>query len=360
MPKFHTLQVKEVRTETPDCVSIAFDVPDALKADYTFTQGQYLTLKTDINGEDVRRSYSICSSPFEEELRVAVKHVEDGRFSTFANQKLQAGDTLDVMTPMGKFYTELDENNEKQYIAFAAGSGITPVMSILKAVLKVEPKSSFTLFYGNRNFESIIFREAIEALKNKYLERLSVHHVLSREVLGSPLFNGRINGEKCQQFCKAFFDVEQVDDYFLCGPEDMIFSVKDTLEEKGVDKKRIHFELFTTPTTKAAKTKKTKITTPLPSKSDSQITVILDGDAFDFSLHANGDNILDTALKNGADLPFACKGGVCCTCRAKILEGEVEMDVNYALEPDEVAAGFVLTCQSHPRTKKVVVSFDEK
>lgn len=360
MPKFHTLQVKEVRTETPDCVSVAFDVPDALKADYAFIQGQYLTLKTDIDGEDVRRSYSICSSPLEQELRVAVKHVEGGRFSTFANQKLQAGDTLDVMTPMGKFYTELDKNNEKQYVAFAAGSGITPVMSILKTVLEVEPKSSFTLFYGNRNFESIIFREAIEALKNKHLERLSIHHILSREVLGSPLFNGRINGEKCEQFCKAFFDVEQVDDYFLCGPEDMIFSVKNTLEEKGVDTKRIHFELFTTPTTKATKTKKTEITTPLPSESDSKITVILDGDAFDFSLHSNGDNILDAALKNGADLPFACKGGVCCTCRAKILEGEVEMDVNYALEPDEVAAGFVLTCQSHPRTEKVVVSFDEK
>jgi len=360
MPKFHTLQVKEVRKETPDCVSVAFGVPDALKVDYDFIQGQYLTLKTNINGEEVRRSYSICSSPLDDELRVAIKHVEDGRFSTFANQKLQTDDMLDVMTPMGKFYTELDENNEKHYVAFAAGSGITPVMSILKTVLAVEPKSRFTLFYGNRNFESIIFREAIEALKNKYLERLSVHHILSREVLGSPLFNGRIDADKCRQFCKVFFDAKEISEYFLCGPEDMIFSVKDTLEEQGVDKKRIHFELFTTPTTKAVQTKKSdKVVTP-SSESDSQITVILDGDAFDFSLSATGDNILDTALKNGADLPFACKGGVCCTCRAKILEGEVKMDVNYALEPDEVAAGFVLTCQSHPRTDKVVVSFDEK
>jgi len=360
MPKFHTLTVKEVRRETPDCVSIAFDVPSALQADYKFIQGQYLTLKTDIKGEDIRRSYSICSSPLDDELRVAVKHVEDGRFSTYANAILKADDSLDVMTPMGKFYTPLDASNKKQYVAFAAGSGITPVMSIMKTVLEVEPNSRFTLFYGNKNFDSIIFREEVEALKNKYLQRLSVHHILSREVLGSALFNGRIDGEKCEKFCTVFFDTTQVDEYFLCGPEEMIFAVKDTLEAHNVDKKRIHFELFTTPTTQAAKPKTRTTATPLFSESDSQITVILDGDAFDFRLGADGENILDTALKNGADLPFACKGGVCCTCRAKILEGEVEMDVNYALEPDEVAAGFVLTCQSHPRTEKVVVSFDEK
>ncbi len=360
MPKFHKLRVREVRRETPDAVSIAFDVPDALKADYEFVQGQYLTLKTDIKGEDVRRSYSICTGPLEGDLRVAVKHVKDGRFSTYANETLKAGDQLDVMTPMGKFYTQLDAANEKQYVAFAAGSGITPVMSILKTVLELEPRSRFTLFYGNKNFDSIIFREEIEALKNKHLDRLSVHHVLSREVLGSPLFNGRIDAEKCEQFCQVFFDVKQVDDYFLCGPEEMIFAVKETLEAQQVDTKRIHFELFTTPTTKKVKPKPEAAPSPTPRESDSNITVILDGDAFDFRLGKHGDNILDTALKNGADLPFACKGGVCCTCRAKILEGKVEMDVNYALEPDEVEAGFVLTCQSHPLTKKVVVSFDEK
>jgi len=360
MPKFYTLKVKEVRRETPDCVSIAFDVPQDLKADYKFIQGQYLTLRTDIGGEDVRRSYSICSSPLDAELRVAVKHVPQGLFSTFANQKLQSGDALSVMTPMGKFFTELDENHAKHYVGFAAGSGITPVMSIMKTVLQREPKSHFTLFYGNKNFDSIIFREEIEALKNQYLGRLSIHHVLSREVLGSPLFNGRINAEKCAQFCKVFFDAKEVDEYFLCGPEEMIFAVKDTLTDLGVAPKRIHFELFTTAATKNIKPKTKTDHSPTPSKSDSQITVILDGDAFDFPLNSVGDNILDAALKNGADLPFACKGGVCCTCRAKVLEGKVEMDVNYALEADEVEAGFVLTCQSHPRTPKVVISFDEK
>jgi len=360
MPKFNTLTVTEVRRETPDCVSIAFDVPTALKSDYKFVQGQYLTLRTDIEKEDVRRSYSICSSPLDAELRVAVKHVPQGLFSTFANQKLQAGDTLNVMTPMGKFFTEVNENNEKQYVGFAAGSGITPLMSILKTVLRSEPKSTFTLFYGNKNFDSIIFREEIEALKNQYLGRLSIHHILSRETLGSPLFNGRINAEKCEQFCKVFFEPKEVDEYFLCGPEEMIFSVKETLENLNVAAKRIHLELFTTATSKKIKPKITTDHSPTPSESDSQITVILDGDAFDFPLNSVGENILDAALKNGADLPFACKGGVCCTCRAKVLEGKVEMDVNYALEPDEVAAGFVLTCQAHPRTEKVVISFDEK
>ncbi len=360
MPKFHTLTVKEVRRETPDCVSIAFDVPQELKADYQFAQGQYLTLRTDINGEDLRRSYSICSSPLDAELRVAVKHVPQGRFSTFANQKLQSGDTLSVMTPMGKFFTALHEQHDKHYVGFAAGSGITPIMSIMKTVLQSEPKSHFTLFYGNKNFESIIFREAIEALKNQYIGSLSVHHVLSRETLGSPLFNGRINAEKCEQFCKVFFDAKEVDEYFLCGPEEMIFAVKDTLEGLNVDSKKIHFELFTTAATKNVKPKIKPDHSPTPSESDSQITVILDGDAFDFPLNAVGDNILDAALKNGADLPFACKGGVCCTCRAKVLEGKVEMDVNYALEADEIEAGFVLTCQAHPRTEKVIISFDEK
>jgi len=300
----------------------------------------------------------ITTSPAEEDLRVAVKWVKGGRFSSYANETLQAGEELDVMTPMGKFGVQISDKPDKQYVAFAAGSGITPIISIMKTVLEQEPTSHFTLFYGNKNFDSIIFREEIEALKNNHLEQVSVHHILSREALGSPLFKGRIDGQKCEAYSKVFFDAKAVDDYLLCGPEEMIFAVKDQLEADGVDGKRIHFELFTTAATKKAPP--LVIPEDAANKDDSQITIILDGDAIDFPLGAYSDNILDAALKQGADLPFACKGGVCCTCRAKVLEGEVEMHVNYALEPDEVEAGFVLTCQSRPRTPKVVISFDEK
>jgi ring-1,2-phenylacetyl-CoA epoxidase subunit PaaE len=357
MPKFHILSVKEVRKETADTVSVAFDVPVELQSEYDFIQGQYLTLRKEINGEDVRRSYSICASPLDNEVRVAIKKVEDGRFSTFANEVLQAGDSLEVMTPMGRFYTELKPENDKRYVAFAAGSGITPIMSIMKTVLKTEPNSEFILFYGNRKTDSIIFKEEIEALKNIYLERLSVYHVLSREALGSPLFEGRIDKERTAKFCNLFLDVNTVDEFFLCGPEEMIFGVKDQLAELGVDAKKVHFELFTSPAGKLG-AKKAKKKAPV-TEGLNDVSIILDGHSYSFQLGEAGKNILDAALAEGADLPFACKGGVCCTCRAKVKEGSVNMDVNYALEPWEVEQGFVLTCQSHPTSKKVVVDFDE-
>lgn len=357
MPKFHTLNVKEVRKETEDTVSVAFDVPSDLQSDYKFIQGQYLTLKTMINGEEVRRSYSICASPMDGELRVAIKKVEEGRFSTFANEVLKANDTLEVMTPMGRFYTEITANQSKKYVAFAAGSGITPIISIMKTVLQTEPQSEFVLFYGNQKTDTIIFKEAIDGLKNTYMQRLSVYHVLSREAIGSPLFEGRIDKARCEKFCNLFLDVESVDEFFMCGPESMIFDVKDTLEAAGVDKKKIHFELFTTSTTPKPKKAKKKTTTANEDLSD--ITVILDNHSYQFQLAADGENLLDAALAQGADLPFACKGGVCCTCRAKITEGTVDMTVNYALEPWEVEQGFVLSCQAHPTSKKVVINFDE-
>lgn len=360
MPKFHTLKIIDIRRETADTVSIAFSIPDSLTQDYQFLPGQYLTFKREIDGEEVRRSYSICSSE-EETLRVAVKKVPKGRFSTFANEVLQPGDELEVMTPMGRFTTPIDAQHQKQYVAFCAGSGITPILSILKTVLQKEPRSQFTLFYGNKNFDSIIFREEIEALKNKYLGRLSVHHVLSRERLGSPLFTGRIDVEKCNAFAKTFFDPKEVDAFFLCGPETMIRSVTESLVNLGADSKRVHFELFTSPAGNLGGKKiATATAVEVVDGYQSKVTVVLDGDAFDFSLDYGGDNVLDAALKQGADLPFACKGGVCCTCRARLLEGEVKMDVNYALEEEEVKAGFILTCQSHPRSERIVVDFDEK
>lgn len=355
---FHPLQVAGIRKETSDCVSIAFTIPEELTDTFRYKQGQYITLRTSINGEDVRRSYSICSSPLDNELRVAVKKVEHGVFSTYANETLKKGDTLDVMPPLGKFFTELNPSQEKTYAGFAAGSGITPLLSIIKTTLCTEPNSSFTLVYGNRNRHSIIFKEELEALKNLYMERFRVIHILSREKTDAPVNFGRIDKNKCLTLFEKTIDAKNTDAFFLCGPEEMIFSVKETLEEKGVDPKKIHFELFTTPGSKQTATATSH--TASGNEVKSKVTIKLDGIAFDFDLGFESESILDAALKNGADLPYACKGGVCCTCRAKLLEGEVDMDVNYGLEPDEIEQGFILTCQSHPRTEKVVVDFDTK
>ncbi|MBP7273711.1 MAG: phenylacetate-CoA oxygenase/reductase subunit PaaK [Saprospiraceae bacterium] len=353
-PTFYQLIVADIRQETKDCVSIAFDVPEHLTARYSFTQGQYLTLKTNINGEEVRRSYSICSSPNDGELRVAVKQVNGGKFSTFANTQLRIGDVLDVMTPVGKFFTPLHIANRNNYVAFAAGSGITPIFSIMKTVLLNEPESSFTLFYGNKSTESIIFREQIEALKNRFLNRLSVHYILSKEAQSSPLFNGHINADKCNKFAKIFFTSADVNAYFLCGPLPMIESVSETLQALGAPKNNIHFELFDTHNLP----KKTQTATPdIPQNITSHVALFLDGLRIDFPVPPN-TNILEAALANGADLPFACKSGVCCTCKAKLLEGRVSMEVNYGLEPDEIKNGYILTCQSIPLTENITVSFD--
>jgi len=355
MPRFHSLKIKEVRRETEDCVSVAFEVPEALKPEYRFIQGQHLTLKTQLGGEEVRRSYSICASPFDDTLRVAIKKLEGGLFSTYANEKLKAGDTLDVMTPMGRFFTELGPAQAKHYVAFAAGSGITPVLSIMKAVLQKEPKSEFTLFYGNRRADSIIFHEEIEGLKNEHMGRLSVFHILSREQQGSELLSGRIDADKCSAFCDKLIGPLEVDEYFLCGPEPMIHAIRDTLAGLGVDKKKIHSELFIAGLNGKAQAKKERAET---ESVRANIRITLDGNSFEFPLSSGKDTILEAALRAGANLPFACKGGVCCTCRAKLVEGEVEMAANYALEPEEVEAGYILACQSHPKTGRVVVDFD--
>ena len=352
--QFHKLKVRDLRRETADTVSISFELPENEREAFRYKQGQHLTLKTDINGEEVRRSYSICTGIQENDLRVAVKKVEGGLFSTWANEQLKVGDWMDVMAPQGHFFTALHPDNSKLYVAFAAGSGITPVMSILRSTLTIEPHSQFMLFYGNRSFDTIIFREQLEELKNLHPERLAVHHVLSRESLGNDLFKGRIDRVKCQRFAKFFFNSAEVDAFFLCGPEEMVFEVKDTLAELGTNPKSIHFELFTT----AGIKNKPAATTSAKEFFEASITVIQDGAQFDFNLPSDGSTLLDAAMRAGADLPFSCKGGVCSTCKARIMEGKVEMTINYGLEPDEVEAGYVLTCQAHPVTKRVVVSFD--
>lgn len=357
MTKFETLTVKEVKKETSDCVSVSFDVPAALQETFRFTQGQYITLRKVINGEEVRRSYSICSSPFDNELRVAIKKVNGGLFSSWANESLQKGMALEIMPPQGKFFTQLNPTAKNQYVAFAAGSGITPILSIIKTTLLTEPNSNFTLIYGNRNRHSIIFKEALESLKNKFMGRFSIAYILSREKTDASIHFGRIDQEKCQQLCKTLLQPEKIAAYFLCGPEEMIFGVKQALEEVGVDQKKIHFELFTTG---AKKKKLTSATDNTKSEVKSHITVKQDGITFSFDLSFEGESILDAALKNGADLPYACKGGVCCTCKAKLIDGEVDMDVNYGLEQEEIEHGFILTCQSHPRTENVFIDFDVK
>ncbi len=355
---FHKLKIREVRRETAECVSIAFVIPEELQEQFTYKQGQYLTIRTYINGVEIRRSYSICSSPVYKELRIAVKKIDTGIFSCYANDQIKKGDEIEAMPPMGKFFTELSETNKKRYVAFAAGSGITPILSIIQTTLNIEPHSSFTLVYGNRSRQSIIFKEELEAVKNKFINLFRIIHIFSREKMDAPLNFGRIDGEKCEVLFKNIIDAESTDEFFICGPEEMIFSVKDFLERRGVERKKIHFELFTTPDTSKQSTVIKKAHSNIDLKS--KITIKLDGAAFDFDLASGGDSILNAALKLGADLPFACKGGVCCTCRAKLIDGDVEMDANFSLEPEEVEQGFILTCQSHPRTEKVVVDFDIK
>lgn len=354
---FSPLRIKEIRKETADCVSVVFDIPEALKSAFSFKQGQSLTLRTMINNEEIRRTYSICSSPLDNECRIAVKKVEGGLFSTFANEQLKKGDTLDVMQPVGKFYTELDPAQSKNYVAFAAGSGITPVLSLIKTTLATEPLSYFTLVYGNKNRGSIIFFEELEGLKNKYMERFNLIHILSREKTDSPISFGRITADKLTDLSRLV-DYTSTDEFFVCGPEEMIFCVKDYLTETGIDKKKIHFELFTSPGQKKSVVHNQRTTDNGPK---SRVSIKLDGRSFDFELSLNSDTtILDAALKKGADLPYACKGGMCCTCKAKLLEGEVMMDVHWGLEEEEVEQGYILTCQSHPKTEKIVVDFDAK
>ena len=353
---FHPLQVREVRRETAECVSVSFEIPPALKSVFAYQQGQNITVKATINGKELRRNYSICSSPLEDDFRIAIKQLEGGQFSTYANRALQAGDTLELLPPTGKFFTPLDPAKRRTYVAFAAGSGITPILSILRTTLETEPQSQFLLVYGNRSRANILFREALEALKNKYPERFQLIHVLSRERTEAPLTAGRIDAEKCRLIHEKILSIAQVDAFFLCGPSAMIETVRTTLETLGADRTKIHYELFHAPG-KGARVQPSAANDGSGGQK-AKVTVQLDGIITHFELDFHGDTILEAAMKQGIDVPFACKGGMCCTCRARLESGEVDMDVNYALEEEEVANGFILTCQSHPRTDIVSVNYD--
>lgn len=355
MAKFHKIEVQDIYKETRDCAVVTFQIPDELVSEFQYKQGQHLTLKTIIDGQDVRRSYSLCSSPVENKWQVAVKKINGGLFSTFINDSLKKGDFLEIMAPSGKFNVEIETEKAKNYIVFAAGSGITPILSIIKTHLALEPNSTFKLFYLNRSVKSIIFKEEIEQLKNRYFGRFEIFYFLTKEQRNIEWLNGRFTKEKLDVLTSKIIDIPSVDECFICGPEEMIFLIRDELVAAGLNKDNVHYELFTSGITEEDKKRIQKIVEHKVNGTD--VTIIDGGKEFHFVMEDSYDNILDGALAAGADLPFACKGGVCSTCKCMVLEGEVEMKVNYALDAHEVARGLVLSCQAVPTTDKVVVDF---
>ena len=356
MADFYNITVADIYKETKDCVVITFNIPENLKETFKFKQGQHLTLRKEINGEDIRRNYSLCSSPVEGIWKVAVKTIREGVFSNYAFSKLKKGDVLQVMPPHGEFYLEIEPQTSKNFIAFAAGSGITPILSIIKTHLEKEPKSTFKLFYLNRTVKSIIFKEEIEQLKNEFFGRFQVFYFLTKEQRDISFLNGRFDKEKLAVLTKTFIDIEDTNHCFVCGPQDMIFLIRDELQAAGLSKDKIHYELFFSG---SSEEENRHIAEVLESKTEgTEVTVIDGGKEFHFIMDDDFDTILDGALAAGADLPFACKGGVCSTCKCKVLEGSVEMKVNYALEEKEVANNFVLSCQAVPTSDKVIVDYD--
>lgn len=351
--RFHSLTIGDLRRETPDAVSLAFSVPPQLRAEYAFTPGQYLTLRATIDGEDIRRSYSICSGLDDNELRVAIKHVTGGAFSTWANEHLRIGDALDVMTPDGRFGVPIEPRSSRTLVAFAAGSGITPVLSIARTALQRET-GRFFLFYGNRTTAGIMFREQIEDLKDRYLSRLAVFHVLSREQQDMAVLNGHLDAEKLGLVMRSLVPLASVDQAFVCGPQPMIEGLEKALADLGMARHRIHVERFTP----GVGGRPPPVTVAPDAKPKAIATIISEGARFDIPI-AEGEAIIDAAIRAGRSLPYSCKGGMCCTCRAKLIEGRVEMTVNYSLEPWETDAGYVLTCQSHPITEHVLIDYDQ-
>ncbi len=356
MSKFYPLTVSNVRNETRDTIVVTFAVPQDLQDAYRYTQGQHLTLRAAINDEDVRRSYSICSAVQENSLRVAIKRAPGGAFSTWANDTLKAGTVLDVMPPMGHFNAPLSAENRRSYLAFAAGSGITPMLSIIKTTLLAEPHSTFTLFYGNRASSSVIFKEELAELKDAYLDRFKLVYVMSREQQDIELFNGRINKEKCEQFFKSWIALEDIDMAFICGPEQMMHEVSEALQAHGLPKDRIKVELFAASVPKRQHVPNAR---PVAGSQECEVTLIIDGNHVNFTMDKDKESVLDAALKQGIDMRYSCKAGVCSTCRCKVVDGRVDMDANYALEDYEVARGFALSCQSFPVSDKLVMDFDQ-
>ena len=351
---FHRLTVAEVRRETADAVSIRFDVPEHLREAFRFKAGQHLTLKADINGEDVRRTYSLCVAPSDGEFRVAIKTMPGGRFSTWANAAIKAGQTLEVLPPMGRFVAP--DVSAPYYVALAGGSGITPVLSILKTALSENRQARATLLYGNRDSASIIFLEELAALKNRFLDRLEVYHFLENEAEEIELFNGRLDRAKCDEVFSTLVDVKSADAFFICGPGPMMDAAEAALSARGVPASKILVERFTTSALSEEQIERARA---LEAKAaGTMLTVTLDGRRSKIAFDAAKGNILESVQAAGLPAPYACKGGVCTTCRAKVTSGTVEMKKNYGLTDEEVADGYVLTCQAIPTSGDVVLNYD--
>jgi ring-1,2-phenylacetyl-CoA epoxidase subunit PaaE len=353
---FHKLRVAEVKRETPDAVSVRLELPEDLRETFAFKAGQHLTFRRDIGGEEVRRNYSVCVSPSEGVLKIGVKKIAGGVFSGWVNDELKAGDVVDVMAPHGSFCWSFAADAQREYVAFAGGSGITPILSLLKTALSHEPKSRFTLFYGNRNSMGVMFLEEIAALKDSYIDRLSVFHFLEEEEEEIELFNGRLDRAKTEEILGSLVEAKNVDAFFICGPGPMMDAIEEALAARGVDKPRILIERFTTGPLSAAQAAAARA---LEEKAAGlQMSVTLNGRRMKVTFDPEKHSILDNVRAAGLPAPFACKGGVCATCRAKVTAGEVQMKVNYGLSDEELADGYVLTCQATPVSEGVALTYD--
>ncbi|MDO8773770.1 MAG: 1,2-phenylacetyl-CoA epoxidase subunit PaaE [Burkholderiaceae bacterium] len=355
---FHSLRIKTITPDTDEAVIVSFEVPAPLHNDFQFTQGQHLTLRTQLDGQEQRRSYSICSGVDDGDLRIGVRHVTGGLMSSWINTTLRAGEQIDVLPPEGRFFVPIDTARARHYLGIAGGSGITPILAIMKTVLAREPQSHFTLIYGNRRQASTMFKEELEDLKNRYLTRLTLHTVFSREHMDTPLSSGRLTQAKLAEFLGPLIQPRLLDHVFVCGPYGFNEEADAALRAAGVPSERIHIEHFGVPVDAADVAARPAA---LPGDApQATVRIIRDGLSRDIEFRTEHGNVLTAAAAAGLDVPYSCRSGVCCTCRAKLLEGQVRMARNFALEPHEVAAGFVLTCQAHPLTPRVVISFDER
>ncbi len=360
--QFYQLGITNVRPETDSSICVTFDVPEELREIFKFKPGQFLTLKATIDGEEVRRSYSICSGVHDGHMRVGIKRVNGGRFSNYANDNFKVGVKVEVMPPQGNFYTELNPDNEKNYMFIAAGSGITPVLSNIKTVLYEEPLSRVTLLYGNLRSNSVMFIDELGFIKNRYMGRFQWINIMNEEDQGADLLNGIIDNKKGAALYKSkLIDIAGTDEAFICGPQAMMSEVSRGFRSMGFDDTRIHYELFTSSAddSKAALEKYNQRIADYGEQKTSTVSVIAGGRTVNFNLATVGENILDAGIHNGLNLPYSCKAGVCSTCKARLIEGKVDMDLNHALEADELQAGYILTCQSHPISDRVVVDYDQ-
>lgn len=361
--RFYPLTIADVRSETDTAICVTFAVPEDLQNTFRFKQGQFLTLKAIIDGEDVRRSYSICSGVHDGFMQVGIKRVRGGKFSNYANDYFHAGGTVEVMPPQGSFYTDTDPSQSKNYMCIAAGSGITPILSIIKTVLHDEPDSRVTLIYGNRRTNSVMFRDELGFIKNRYLTRLNWINIMDEEDQGSEVLNGRIDNAKGTALHKAkLINLRATDEVFICGPEAMMSEVSRGFRGVGFEDSRIHYELFSNSAedSEILLEKAQQRVEKYGEEKTSKVTVVSDGRALSFQLATVGENILDAGIHNGMELPYSCKAGVCSTCKAKLVSGEVDMDLNHGLEAHEIESGYILACQAHPLSDEVVVDFDQR